>query len=162
MNQSKQIIFRIIVEKIDMLRFEKIEIRFQWVFVHENIENNELTNHAIKHVIDLRSIMNKKNRWEKKDTKKTTSLIELFNVKSISKKIINKLIKNEWMQKWVSVKKKKSLYQVMKTFNNSMLKIHKNAKKWMSALLVQMRIQKIDFNKFLYEVNVLEFDTSKC
>ena len=29
MNQSKQIIFRIIVEKIDMLKFEKIEIRFQ-------------------------------------------------------------------------------------------------------------------------------------
>ena len=33
-------------------------------------------------------------------------MIELFNVKSISKKIINKLIKNEWMQKWISIKKK--------------------------------------------------------
>ena len=50
----------------------------------------------------------------------------------------------------------------MKTFNISMLKIHKNAKKWMNALLVQMRIQKIDFNKFLYDVNVFEFDTFKC
>ena len=29
MNQSKQIILRIIVEKIDMLKFEKIEVRFQ-------------------------------------------------------------------------------------------------------------------------------------
>ena len=32
----------------------------------------------------------------------------------------------------------------------------------MNALFVQMRIQKIDFNKFLYEINVFEFDTSKC
>ena len=32
----------------------------------------------------------------------------------------------------------------------------------MNALLVQMRIQKIDFNKFLYDVNVFEFDTFKC
>ena len=109
MNQSKQINFRIIVEKIDMLRFEKIEIRFQWVFAHENIENNELTNQTIKHVIDLKSIMNKKNCW-KKNTKKTKSLIELFNVKSTSKKIINKLTKNDWMQKWISITKRKFLY----------------------------------------------------
>ena len=62
MNQSGQTILRIIAEKIDMLRFEGIEVRFQWVSAHEGIENNELADQTAKHAIDLRSIMNRKNR----------------------------------------------------------------------------------------------------
>ena len=162
MNQSGQTILRIIAEKIDMLRSEGIEVRLQWVSAHEGIEGNELADQAAKHATGLRSVMNRKGRWEEKDTEVTAPLAGLPNVRSASKRIINSLAKDEWMQEWVSAKKGRSLYQVMKTSSSSMLKIHRNAEKWVSALLVQMRTQKIGLNKFLYDANVSEFDTPRC
>ena len=66
------------------------------------------------------------------------------------------------MQDWASAKKGRSLYQIMKTPSSSVLKIHRNAEKWVSALLIQKRTQKIGLNKFLYDANVPGFDTPRC
>ena len=95
MNQSGQTILRIIAEKIEMLRSEGIEVRLQWVPAHEGIEGNELADQAAKHATGLRSVMNSKGRWEEKDTEVTAPLAELPNVRSASKRIINRLAKDE-------------------------------------------------------------------
>ena len=50
----------------------------------------------------------------------------------------------------------------MKAPSTAVLKMHNGVEKWVSALLIQMRTQKISLNDFLYHRHVPGFESPRC
>ena len=64
-------------------------------------------------------------------------------MRAAANRLVNRQIKEDWLQDWTSSARGRSLYQIMKESSNMVLKIHNSMEKWLSALLIQMRTQKI-------------------
>ena len=50
----------------------------------------------------------------------------------------------------------------MSKFTKKIFKLHRNLKKWINSLFVQMKIQKINFNKFFFKRQISKYDTFDC
>lgn len=68
----------------------------------------------------------------------------------------------EWAQDWKEDTKGRDLFRIAPTPTKKVLHIHKGLRKWTSALVVQMRTQKIGLRKFLYNRKVPGFDDPRC
>ena len=160
--QSGQALLKDIVDKINMLRDEGIEIRLQWVPAHEGIQGNELADGAAKQATGLRTVRKRNGRLKEVDTRWTAPKALTPNVRAAAKRMINKKAEDDWLQEWTNTKTGRALHHIIKAPSKAVLKIHNGVEKWVSALLIQMRTQKIGLREFLHGFRVPGFDSPEC
>ena len=160
--QSGQSILRQIAYKIDMLRTKGIETRLQWVPAHTGIKGNVLADKAAKHATGLRIQRDRSGRPKEVDTKWTAVKASIPNVRSAAKRAINTKVKDDWALEWSTSTAGRDLHYFIKAPGTAVLKLHHGVEKWISALLVQMRTQKIGLNEFLYNFNVPGIESPRC
>ena len=70
--------------------------------------------------------------------------------------------RKNWNKKWKEKTKKAQYRKLIPKINHRYLNIHVGRLKAHSALIIQLRTNKIDFNKFLHERRVLDILTAHC
>ena len=170
--RSKSIIIINIICQINRLRSFETEINFQWLSTHIEIKENERADVATKKVTSWRIVLKRnRNPYEVNINKTappatppvTPSATSSISVaRSTVNTYLKKSTKKVWDKNWREETKKRSLYKIIKTSNNSILKIHRELEKWMSSILIQMRTQKIDLNHFLHHRKVSKYDIFEC
>ena len=155
---------RDIIRKIEQLRELQIAISFQWVSVHIGIEGNERADIAAKEATGWRTVIKRNGRSHERDTNMTApqAIPNIEIVRPAVNMHTTKEFRRMWSQDWENETKGRSLYRIMKTSSNSVLKMHRGLRKWISSILVQMRTQKIGLAHFLHYRRVPDYDTAEC
>ena len=109
-------------------------------------------------------IVKRNEKSYEKNTNKTASqtISSIEIIRSAINMHVKKKIKRMWSQNWENEIRERSLYKIMKTSSNNVLKIHKELRKWISSMLIQMRTQKINLIHFLHYKRVFEYNTIEC
>ena len=155
---------RDIIKKIEQLRSLQIVVNLQWIPAHIGIEGNERADVAAKEATGWRMVVKRNGKPYEKDTNKTApqAIPSIEIARPAVNMHVKKEIKRMWSQDWENETRGRSLYKVMKTPSNSVLKIHRGLRKWISSVLVQMRTQKIGLAHFLHYRRVPGYNTAEC
>lgn len=161
--QSGQLILRYIVNSIDALRAQGIQVTLQWVPAHMGVEGNELADIAAKQATGWRVVRKRNQRLKEIDTQWTASTPLGF---PILRAAINahtiEYLRRQWAEEWGREKRGRELHRIMPTPTKKVLHLHKGMKKWTSALVIQMRTQKIGLRKFLFSRRVPGYEDPTC
>ena len=104
-----------------------------------------------------------KRRFEEINIKWIVSYDSRISIMRFVMKIHYKqLFNDEWIKKWKKEKKERELFKITSKFTKKILKLHRSLKKWISSLLIQMRIQKIEFNSFLFKRRISKYEIFDC
>ncbi|PQE34088.1 zinc knuckle protein [Rutstroemia sp. NJR-2017a WRK4] len=68
----------------------------------------------------------------------------------------------EWVGQWESEQRGRTSYKYTREPTHKVLRLHHGLKKWQSALLIQMRTEKIGLRDHLWRRKVPEFDDPGC
>ena len=68
----------------------------------------------------------------------------------------------EWKYNWKTETRGRASYRYTQEPTHKVLKLHQGRKKWQSALLIQMRTEKIGLRNHLWRRRVPEFDNTTC
>lgn len=84
------------------------------------------------------------------DTNHTAQQARVQVLKSAVKSTMDKKIQQQWIQEWRDCDKGRNLYKLASRSIKSMLRLHDDLSKRLSAIAVQLRTAKIDLQAFLY------------
>jgi len=130
----------------ESIRSQEVTLKLHWVTRHAEVLENEATNKMTDDAHDLSLSLTERQR-----TEVTTRLT-----------LIQKQIRQTWRIVWKEKFNAAHFRYLTSEVTNRHLRLHKNRAKSHSALLTQLRIEKIDFNQFLHERRVLDVATTTC
>ena len=131
---------------MNKIRSHDVHLKFYWIFDHANIEDNEMINKMTKKAHNF--VLSSFKRFHYKMT------IRMNFIRVSSRKIWNK----KWKEKTKDVQYRKLTLKV----NHRHLNIHVEHSKAHNALIIQLKTNKIEFNKFLHERRVFNVLTAHC
>ena len=117
---------------------------------------------AGKYATGLRVEKKRNSRMKETDTKWTAPKALTPNIRSAAKRTIDRKAKDDWLHEWTTTNSGRALYHIMKAPSTAVLKIHNGVERWLSALVVQMRTQKLGLNDFLYHFRVPGIESPHC
>ena len=121
-------------------------LKLHWIFDHANIESNEMINKVTEKAHDFALISSTHIHHE------VTTRMSF--IRAIPRKI--------WDKKWKKEIKKAQYRNLISKVNHRHLNVHAERSKTHSALIIQLKTNKIEFNKFLHERRVLDVLTAHC
>ena len=133
-----------IVHLIDKLqRGQRIQVEIRWIPAHIGVPGNELVDTAAKEAAG----------WTAKggglQTTGNTILAKTYPLQATLKTWIKQEVKMEWNHSWKTESRGRASYRHMPEPTHKILKLHQGRRKWQSAMLVQMRTEKIGLRDFL-------------
>ena len=143
-SNNDQTRLRRIQKACETIRFNDIDLKLRWISKHQKIQSNENANAAAKNIYEMS--MSTKMRRE-------------IVVITMSIRI---KVKKKWKSRWSNDINEEHLRRLASKITSKHMLLHKNRHKSHSALLTQLRIEKIDFNLFLKERCVLEMISNSC
>ena len=143
-SNNDQTRLRRIQKAYETIRSRDANLELRWISKHKEIQSNENANIAARNVYELS--MSLETRRE------IVVLTMLIRIK----------IKKRWESRWSNDTNEKHLRRLASKITSKHMLLHKDKHKSHSALLTQLRIEKIDFNLFLKERCVLEVISETC
>ncbi|KAK7177941.1 reverse transcriptase, partial [Paraphaeosphaeria sporulosa] len=143
-----------IARQIQDLRDRGRPVRIRWVPAHEGIPGNEAADIAAK----------KATGWRENGRRGPTAgePSKLFSLKTTLKRRCKQQAEIAWGEKWRKEAKGRATFRNTPSPTKRVLKLHEGLKKRDSALLVQLRTEKIGLKDFLFSRKVPEITNSGC
>jgi ribonuclease HI len=152
--RSGAYIVRQIVQKIDQLRTTGVTIDIHWICAHEGVEGNEAADLAAKEATG----------WRMGDTRgpRAEPPPQLHPLRTTLKTWSRKTANLRWQASWAIESKGKAVRRHTPVPTKKVLQLHADLSKAESALLVQMRTEKIGLKDFLFNHRVPGFHNARC
>jgi hypothetical protein len=138
----------LLIDKLQRDRGTQVEIR--WVPAHIGIWGNEAADRAAKTA--ARASRGAPNVTQSK----------VYHLQTTLKTWIMRQTRAEWAYKWETEQRGRATYKYIQKPTHRVLRLHHGLKKWQSALLIQMRTEKIGLRDHLWKRKVPEFDNPGC
>ena len=142
--QFDQYILMQIINKIQILN---IIIHIHWISAHQKIFKNETVNIIIKKTTGWSETF--RSRPNEPFLKK--GLHVLISMIKIN---VHFKIQNQWNQIWFVEKHDRVIYKLIKTFTTNVFQKFKNMFKIKNSVIIQIRIEKIDFKNYLHHIEI--------
>ena len=141
-----------LIDKLQRVRRTPVEIR--WVPAHTGIWGNEAADRAAKTAArqHLAASLGTPNVTQPKTYYSQTTL----------KTWIMRQTKAEWRNNWEMETRGRTTFKHTPCPTHKVLRIHHGLKKWQSAILIQMRTEKIGIRDFLWKRKVPGLDDPGC
>ena len=141
-----------LIDKLQRVRGISVEIR--WVPAHTGIWGNEAADKAAKKAArqhpganpEIPNVMHPKT----------------YHVQTTLKTWIMRQTKVEWRNSWEMETRGRTTFKHTPCPTHNILRIHHGLKKWQSAILIQMRTEKIGIKDFLWKMKVPGYDDPRC
>ena len=143
-----------IVQKIDQIRAGGVTIDIRWICAHEGIDGNERADLAAKEATGWRSGDDRGPRAEPP--------AHLYPLRTTLKTWCKKTANQRWQASWTAERKGKAVRRHTPIPTKKILQLHAGLSKAESALLVQMRTEKIGLKDFLFNRRVPGFHNPRC
>ena len=131
---------------MNKIRNHNAYLKFHWIFDHADIKSNEMINKMIKRTHNFALSSFERFHHE------ITTRVNLIRISS--QKI--------WNKRWKKETKKAQYRKLISKINYRHLNIHVERSKTHNALIIQLKINKIEFNKFLHKRRVFNILTAHC
>ena len=131
---------------MNKIRNYGVHLKFYWIFDHTNIESNEMIDKIIKKAYDFVLFSSERLHHE------ITTQVNFIRISS--RKI--------WNKKWKEKMKKVQYRKLTSKINRRHLNIYVKRSKAHNALIIQLKINKIEFNKFLHKRRVFSVVITHC
>ena len=129
-------------------------VTVRWIPAHVGIPGNEAADKAAKESTGWR----KDGRWRQP----ANAPLNLHSLRSTLKRWCKTQAEREWIADWKKETKGRATYRHTPRPTKKVLQLHKGLTKRESALLVQLRTEKIGLNDFLFNRNVPGISSSSC
>ena len=143
-SSNDQIRLRRIQKVYETIRSRDANLKLRWISKYKEIQNNKDANIATKNV--YKWLMSLETR------RKIVVITILLRIK----------IKKKWESRWSNDTNKKHLRRLISKITSKHILLYKDIYKSYNVLLTQFRIEKINFNLFLKERDVLEVISETC
>ena len=147
---------------LDTLRAQGRQALFHWIPSHKDIKGNEEADIAAKEATGWRKAKRKNGKWREWDSGYISEEQKLGRSCATIKLALEQNTLEQWEKAWTSEKTGRELYAICPKPTKKTLRIHKGLCKAASALIVQMRTEKIGLKKFLHSRKVPGFDSPEC
>jgi ribonuclease HI len=152
--RSGAYIVKQILGKVKQLRDEGTKVNVRWIPAHEGIDGNEAADRAAKEATGWRE--------DGQDGPRAEPPSELYALRSTLKTWSRKTANKQWQVNWAAETKGSATRRHTPIPTKKVLQLHKDLSKRESAILVQMRTEKIGLKDFLFQRRVPGHTDSKC
>jgi ribonuclease HI len=143
------------VRLIDKLRKDRrLQVEISWIPARTGIWGNEAADKAAK----LAATQHLSHDQSSRNTKRTSN----HHLQSTLRTWITKHTVANWSQDWQRETRERATYNYTPQPGHKILRLHQGLRKWQSALLIQMRTEKIGLRDFLFKRKVPGFDDPEC
>ncbi|KAI3534406.1 zinc knuckle [Colletotrichum abscissum] len=151
--KSGAYLLKIIAEKTQALREQGLEVELRWVPAHIGIQGNEAAGIAAKEATGWRPDGQTGSRADKPRA--------LFKLRSTVKTWSHKQSHHAWRTNWETETRGRTSFRLTPK-PTKVLELHEGLSKRQSALLVQMRTEKIGLQDFLFNRRVPGITNANC
>ena len=148
--------------QLDTLRTQGKSVSFHWIPSHKDIEGNENADIAAKEATGWRRAKRRNGKWKEWDSGYTAEKQKFGRSQATIKLALEQNTLEQWETAWAREKTGGELRTICPKPTKKILKIHKGLRKAVSALIVQMRTEKVGLRKFLHSRKVPGFDSPEC
>lgn len=143
-----------IVQKTDELQTAGVSVDIHWIPAHKGVDGNEAADKAAKEATG----------WRTGDRRGQTAEppVKLHPLKTTLKTWCRKIANQCWQARWTAESKGRATHRHTPIPTKKVLQLHKDLSKTESALLVQMRTEKIGLKDFLFNHRVPGFHNARC
>ncbi|PQE23331.1 zinc knuckle protein [Rutstroemia sp. NJR-2017a BBW] len=141
-----------LIDKLQTVWGISVEIR--WNPAHIGIWGNEAADKAAKAAA--------KQSLRAYQGNSSATQIKTYHLQATLKTWIMRYTRAEWAGQWESDQRGRTSYKYTQEPTHKVLRLHHGLKKWQSALLIQMRTEKIGLKDHLWRRKVPEFDDPGC
>ncbi len=144
------------------------------IFVADINSKNKTMRSRNSHSLNFRSRRSLRQRSNQYSNQKITEWREsdrdLLILVTINSKVLISTIRNEirirakieWIETWKIIIIEKIIHQIIKKFIKNVLKKFKKMTRFESAVIVQIRTNKIELRDYLYKIKAIEFWRCSC
>lgn len=145
-----------IVHLISKLQGEQqLQVEIRWVPAHTGIPGNEMADIAAKEAAGW----NKGEAW---DQGTGTITAKTYPLQATLRTWIKQEAMAEWEYNWKTETRGRASYRYTQKPTSKVLKLHHGRRKWQSAILIQMRTEKIGLRDHLWQRKVPEYNDPTC
>jgi hypothetical protein len=129
------------------------EIHIHWILAHVEISNNEAIDIIVKKIIE----------W--KQSNQESLILVIVNSKifiSAIKSEIRTRAKIEWIETWKIIIIERIIHRIIKKLIKNVLKKFKRMTRLESAIIVQIRTNKIELRDYFHKIETIEFSRCSC
>jgi ribonuclease HI len=141
-----------LINKLQGERGMRVEIR--WVPAHTSIWGNEAADRAAK-----RAAKQDAGAGQENDN---ATQIRIYHLQATLKTWVKRQTRAEWIDSWKAETRRRATFKHTPQPTHEILRLHHGLKKLQSALLIQMRTEKIGLRDFLWKRRVSEVDDPGC
>ena len=152
--RSGAYIVKQIIQKIDELRTAGLSVSIHWICAHEGIEGNEDADKAAKEATGWRPGDKRGPRAEPP--------AQLYSLRTTLRTWTRRTAERRWRASWATKSKGRAVYRHTPVPTKKVLQLHTELNKAESALLVQMRTEKIGLKDFLFNHRVPGVHNARC
>jgi ribonuclease HI len=152
--QSGAYILADIARQVKELQDNRQTVTVQWIPAHVGIPGNEAVDKAAKEATG----------WREDGRSQQPSDLppQLFTIRSTVKRWCKTQAERAWITNWRKDTKGRATYRHTPTPTKKVLQLHEGRPKRESALLIQLRTEKIGFNDFLFARRVPDVISPRC
>ncbi|KAK4071132.1 hypothetical protein Purlil1_13494 [Purpureocillium lilacinum] len=143
-----------IVFQTTALQEQKLPIEIRWVPAHAGVQGNEDADRAAKEATGWRERGAPGPRAEMPT--------ELYSLRSTRRTWTHKEAHKAWAARWAAETRGRTSYRYTPRPNKKVLRLHDGLSKRQSALLVQLRTEKIGLKDFLFNRRVPDATDANC
>jgi ribonuclease HI len=151
--RSGAYIVKQITHKIRLLQNKGISVTVRWIPAHEGIDGNEAADKAAKEATGWRE-----DGQEGRKAETPPELYALKTLKTWTKKTVNK----QWTLTWATETRGNATRRHTPAPTRKVLRLHEERSKRESAILVQMRTEKVGLRDFLSSRRVPGYSDARC
>ncbi|WQF76273.1 Putative ribonuclease H domain-containing protein [Colletotrichum destructivum] len=143
-----------LADKTQALQEQGLNVELRWVPAHTGIRGNEAADVAAKEAAGWRK---DGQAGSKADRSRT-----LYKLRSTLKTWTHKEVTKKWHAEWKAEERGRASFRYTPKPTKKVLQLHEGLSKRQSALLVQMRTEKIGIQDFLFNRRVPDITNANC
>jgi ribonuclease HI/exonuclease III len=143
-----------IAQQVQELQNKGLSVTVRWIPAHVGIEGNEAADQAAKEATGWRE--------DGRSQQPAEPPPQLYPLRTTLRRWCKTQAERQWISAWREDKKGRTTYRHTPTPTKKVLQLHERLSKRESALLVQLRTEKIGLNDFLFKRHVPDIPSPGC